>query len=331
MQNICTLFTSTKPFIGHDAITQRNALDNWRALGLRCIVMGDDAGTAEAAQKCGFQHLPEITRTKSGTPFLNDMFEKAQANAETHLVCYINADILLPPTFLTALELAARRWEKFLMVGQRWDIDVVEKMNFSKEWPEHLEAIRRKRGKLHSPWGIDYFAFPRGMVRDMPPFAIGRPCWDTWLIWTLANNGIPLLNATQGVPALHQNHAYKHVPGGSGTDYFGPEGNENLRLAAEQAPDLDTIYASTYRSEWLFDGERIRLDKSWGRWWWYTKNMDTNWGRIAGLVLRVVLWPLAWSRVWGCVCLRQIFGPKKYSALRDTYRALRGKQYRSVI
>jgi len=288
MNTLCTLFTSTKPFLGHDAITQRNALANWRALGLNCLIMGDDAGAAEAAREFSFQHLPDIEKTSCGTPLLSDMFAKAQASAATRLVCYINADILLPPSFLTALYLAAQRWENFLMIGQRWDVSVADKLDFGSGWPDRLETIRRTRGKLHSPWGLDYFAFPRGMVRQMPPFAIGRPRWDIWLVWTLARNGIPLLNATCGAPVLHQNHAYNHVPGGSGASYSGPEGDENTRLCAEYAPTLNTIYTSTYRAEWNFDGVRIALDESWGRWWWFTKYRLSLWA-CAMAVLRTIL------------------------------------------
>ena len=306
MDTLCTLFTSTKPFSGHDAIIQRNALANWRALGLSCIIMGDDMGAAEAAREFGFQHLPGIAKTSYGTPLLNDMFEKAQANASTRLVCYINADILLPLSFLAALDLAAQRWENFLMTGQRWDVDVEEKLDFDGGWPERLAAVRRTRGKLHSPWGLDYFSFPRGMVRQMPPFAIGRPGWDTWLIWKLAERGVPLLNATQGLSVLHQNHAYKHVPEGVGATYSGPEGDENLRLSAEDAPDLNTAYASTYRAEWCFDGERIKLDESWGRWWWFTKYRFFSY---------------IWNRT--IAALRTIIGPEYYELLRAQYRKAR--------
>ena len=314
MSTLCTLFTSTKPFSGHDAITQRNALANWRALGLRCIIMGDDAGAAEAAEEFGFTHLPDIAKTSYGTPLLSDMFEKAQASAATRLVCYINADILLPPSFLAALEHAQKRWENFLLIGQRWDVDVLEKLEFDDGWPERLETLRQLRGKLHSPWGLDYFAFPRGMLRQMPPFAIGRPGWDIWLVWTLAGNGTPLLNVTCGVPVLHQNHAYKHVPAGREATYSGPEGDENMRLSAEHAPALNTRYASTYRAEWRFDGERITLDESLGRWWWYTRYRRFFPGPryLAGLLLRCL-----------ATTLRRILSPKHYDLLRAGYRKIR--------
>jgi hypothetical protein len=268
---LCTFFASAKPFIGKARTAQYNALGNWQALGLPVILLGDDEGVAEAAEAVEALHIPAIAKTVHGTPLLSDIFEKAQQAATTPLVCYINADILLPPSFLTALQAAVCRWAYFLMIGQRWDVDVASELSFDGGWPARLESLRRERGRLHGPWGLDYFVFPRGMVRSMLPFAIGRPGWDGWLIWSQSARGTPLLNATAGVPALHQNHDYGHVPNGRHNTHAGPEGDANLRLLLDDAPDFNPIYASTFRAEWVYGGETIALDDSWRRWWWFTK------------------------------------------------------------
>ncbi len=305
----CTLFTTVKAFAGHNRIIQRNALRNWRTLGLPGIILGNDAGAAEAAEEFGLLHIADIKKTEHGTPLLSDMFVKAQEAATTPLVCCINADILLPPTFLTALEAASLRWERFLMLGQRWDIDIDEELPAEAARPEALEALRKKRGTLHSPWGMDYFAFPRGMVQNMPPFAVGRPGWDLWLIWSVAAAGIPLLNATRGVPVLHQNHGYAHVPSGRKDTYSGPEGDVNMLLSRQDAPELHTAqaHASVYRAEWRFDGTRIMLDNSWGRLWWFIKNKMRSQG-VKGLCL---------------VLLCGVLGSERYDALRKKYLQLR--------
>ena len=39
-----------------------------------------------------------------------------------------------------------------------------------------------RQGKRHPPTGSDYFIDPRRMIQEMPPFAVGRPAWDNWLI-----------------------------------------------------------------------------------------------------------------------------------------------------
>jgi len=269
MNDLCTLFTCPKPFSEHNAIIQRNALACWRTLSLRCIVFGEEDGVAEATSEFKFIHIPHVSKSDYGTPLLNDMFEKAQAIAETPLVCWINSDILLLPSFLEALELAVRRWKNFLMIGRRWDIDITESLSFEEGWPEKLEHIRRKRGKLHASYGMDYFAFPCGLLRHMPAFVVGRPGWDNWLIWTIAATGIPLLNATSGAPVLHQNHNYAHVPQGRNNSYYGPEADMNNQLIRKHSPDLDIIYTSIYRAEWRIYDSRIIFDDSRERWWWF--------------------------------------------------------------
>jgi hypothetical protein len=289
---VCTFFASAKPFVGKARTAQYNSLQNWRALGQPIILAGDDTGAAEAARDTGALHIPDMAKTVHGTPLLSDIFAKAQAAASTPLVCYINADILVPPSFLAALEAACRKWKRFLMTGRRWDIDIDEKLGFAEGWAGRLDLMRRKKGRLHSPWGLDYFAFPRGMISSMPPFAIGRPGWDGWLIWKLAEAGAPILNATPGVPVLHQNHGYEHVPKGRNNSYLGPEGDENRRLSLADAPDQNEAYLSTYRGEWIFDGERIVFDDSWGRWWWFTRRRMSP-GRI---VWDFLFWLLGYEK-----------------------------------
>jgi len=62
--------------------------------------------------------------------------------------------------------------------------------------------------------GLDYFIFPCGLFRDIPPFAVGRPAWDNWLVYKARSLGLPVIDATKMVTAIHQNHAYSHHPMG---------------------------------------------------------------------------------------------------------------------
>jgi hypothetical protein len=226
------LFTSPKPFHGHSAIIQRNAIRSWTLLHPPCqiILCGDDEGTAETAAEMGAQHIPTIACTDYGTPLVSDLFEQAQRGTTHNLVCYINADIILMGDFLQAAARVAHAHPMFLMGGQRWDVDITTPLDFSPGWEEPLRRLARQQGKLHNPSGIDYFVFPRGMISAMPPFAIGRPGWDCWLLYHVRSRNIPLIDATRSVMAIHQNHGYGHVPQGTGRDYQGPEARQNLAL-----------------------------------------------------------------------------------------------------
>ena len=64
----------------------------------------------------------------------------------------------------------------------------------------------------------------------MPPFAIGRACFDNWLVWRARQEGL-VVDATADVVAVHQRHDYTHVAGGKEEVYYGEEAARNLELA----------------------------------------------------------------------------------------------------
>jgi len=39
---------------------------------------------------------------------------------------------------------------------------------------------RTSREELCYHFVIDYFVYPKGIMGDIPPFAVGRPGWDIW-------------------------------------------------------------------------------------------------------------------------------------------------------
>lgn len=44
---------------------------------------------------------------------------------------------------------------------------------------------------------------------------------------------MPLIDATDAVLAVHQNHGFGHVPGGTGRSWEGPEAVENRRVLGD--------------------------------------------------------------------------------------------------
>jgi len=228
-----TIFTTPKPFTNpHIATIQRNALANWQALGsdVAVIVLGDESGAAEAAAEYGAIYLPEVARNAEGTPLISDLFEQARGHADGPLLAYVNADILLLPDFVETARLALQQCQEFLLVGQRWDLDVVEPLEFGIGWDTRLRQRVQQAGVLHPPGGSDYFIFPREAYREMPKFAIGRAGWDNWMIYHARRKDWATIDATHSIFIVHQNHDYSHLPNGQ-PHYRLPETYENVRLA----------------------------------------------------------------------------------------------------
>ena len=208
-----TLFTIPKSFRGHSGIIQRNAIRSWTLLRPACeiILFGDDEGTAEAAAEFGVRHISDVARNEYGTPLVNDIFEKAQRLATHDVLCYVNADIILISDFMKAVQQVASRKSRFLMVGQRWDVDLGETWDFQRQdWEAKLRAHVREQGELHGKKGMDYFVFSRGLFDSIPAFAIGRMAWDNWLVYKARKRLAAVVDATTTIMAVHQNHEYGH-------------------------------------------------------------------------------------------------------------------------
>jgi hypothetical protein len=147
--------------------------------------------------------------------------------------------------FVRAFEIARRAKKRFLMVGQRTDFDQDGAITFDADWQKNLSSAVEQRGQLHRPTGIDYFLFRRGMWGTIPPFAIGRFSWDNWLLHRARQLKVPIIDATQVVTAVHQNHDYSHAKGGQRGAMQGSEARENYRLAGGRDLSL-TIWDSTH-------------------------------------------------------------------------------------
>ncbi len=229
-----SLFSTAKAFDGHTAVIQENALDSWRALApdVEVLLFGDDPGTAEAARLRGFRHFPNVERTEHGTPLLSDIFRQAVEKASNQIICYVNADIILRPDFVAALRQVAEQYDRFLAVAQRVNLEITERLSFDEDAARALAKQMCREGLVEPPDGIDFFAFTRRAAVSLPPFAVGRPCWDNWLIMDAKRRGIPVVDVTPVCRIVHQNHGYRHVPQGSGRNWEGPEADANRALAA---------------------------------------------------------------------------------------------------
>ncbi|HEX9116164.1 MAG TPA: hypothetical protein VGA61_08860 [Anaerolineae bacterium] len=232
-----TIFTIPKPFAGHSGLIQRNAIASWRRLTPlpEIILCGQDAGVAETAAEFGVRHLPDIPCNAYGTPLLSAAFARVQALAAHPLICYANADII----FLTDLPaaLSSIPFARFLLAGQRWDLDVTEPLDLAAGDPEsRLRQEVAVRGRRHPPSGSDYFVFPRGSIRDLPEFAVGRIGWDNWLLYYARSLGMPVIDGSEAVTVIHQNHDYAHVARRRNADSSdNPEGDRNLALMGGRA------------------------------------------------------------------------------------------------
>lgn len=247
---LITVLSAPKPFTNpHIAIIQQNALRSWMELpDARIVLLGDEPGLAETAAKLGLTHLRELPRSESGAPLMDAMFRLAREASPTPLYAIVNADIILLDDFVEAARKVAARLQKFVLLGQRWDVDITETLDFSEGWQNRLRAIVQRQGSLHRPAGSDYFLFPASCYVNLPPFVIGRAGWDNWMIYHARKSRFPAIDATHDVMIIHQNHDYSHLPGGQ-PHYKHPETEINIRLAGGRPMTRFTLLDTDKRLE----------------------------------------------------------------------------------
>jgi len=229
---LLTLFTAPKPFVDpHITVIQQNMLRNWLALGdqVEVVVIGDEPGIAENCQALGLLHQPGVHCNENGTPLISSIFALAREVNASPFLAYANADILFLPNLLKVLAAVAEEKERFLAVGQRWDVDITQPFDFSTGWDVRLREFALASGILHKQTGSDYFIFPRSCFREIPDFAVGRAGWDNWMIFKARWEHWPVIDFSPSVMVVHQNHDYRHLPGGV-RHYRLPETDKNVQI-----------------------------------------------------------------------------------------------------
>lgn len=231
-----TIFSAPKPFTKpHIRMIQRNAIQSWLHLGypVKVILVGDEEGVHETASEFGVAVISNVARNQEGTPLVSSIFGLAHEASSSTYLAYVNGDILLMPDFLEAVERVANCFKpdhSFLMVGQRWDLQVGKTMEFPGGWEKLFLNEVKEHGKIHPPAGSDYFVFPRTAFSQIPDFSIGRAGWDNWMIFHARQQGWPVIDCTASIKVVHQNHDYSHLPGNQ-PHYDLQESQKNLEIA----------------------------------------------------------------------------------------------------
>ena len=242
-----TIFTAPKPFEGDIGRIQENAIGSWSKLHpeVQILLIGDESGIRRSSEKMGARHLGSVLTNEWGTPLVSSLFDLARQAAAFPTLCFVNTDVILLPDLLSALRAVKNQFQQFLLVGRRWDLQIREQISFHSGWQDSIEQDLRLHGTLHPPAGSDYFIYERDQFEHLPPFAIGRAGWDNWMIYSSRRDGIPVVDATESITAIHQDHDYRHLPGHQ-PHYRLPESKANVRIAGG-AHAIFTLRDATWR------------------------------------------------------------------------------------
>jgi len=227
---VITFLTSFKAFVGDDALRQRRALLSWLALDddVEVMVFGPAEGLEPVVSRLGLVHWADVPCIDGRLPRVDAIFGIAQDRGRHELQAYVNGDIVLGPDFLEAA--LSIPFQRFLMVGATWRTD--SWANAEMSIPEDLAEFRQRalaRGRALGT-GADFFAYRRGSLGRLPPLAVGAVAWDNYLIEHCRLRGMPVIDATHDVLAIHQRHEYLRTPTGGRTTEEGRSAEHNLRI-----------------------------------------------------------------------------------------------------
>ncbi len=229
-----TIFTVPKGFEGLYKTIQTNSIKSWLSISPKPEIMlfGSDPGVKEFAKKSGVIHISDIKRNKFGTPRIDDIFIKAKKKAKTKYLCYLNADIIVDPKLPKIISTISQNYKEFLAIARRWNLKIEKQINFNKKnWFEMIEKKALKKGELYSHTGIDLFFYNKRLFKKIPNFAVGRTIWDNWLMYYARSKKIPIIDITNALTLIHQDHSYKKFVSSSKHFRKGEEGRLNLKAA----------------------------------------------------------------------------------------------------
>jgi hypothetical protein len=155
------------------------------------------------------------------------------------------------------------------MVGRRWDTDIQEWWNFdAPDADEKLVRFAREHGTQRGYDCVDYFAFRRGFYAEMQPLVVGRIWWDHWLVWKARKASGDVVDVSETVTAVHQNHDYGYHAGGVRGVWGDAQARRNYELAGGHW-HLQTIEDATHILN--ADGERTNYRRWWAPYWRYLR------------------------------------------------------------
>jgi len=234
MSNV-SIFSIPKPWIGEIDVIQKNALRSWKELNCEIGLMGNDKGTKEASEKFKVKHFPKINSNERGTPLFDSMMYTMNNHGDK-VILYTNADIILSGDIEGISDVCHNKFPKFLAVGSRMNVEIKRELNFKTGWLKRI-----KNGRIQSKRSRDYFMFPKNTFKEVPSFAIGRGRWDSWLVGEALLKNIPVIDLSNVITCMHQNHNFDHIPNGKkikrgAWGAKGPEFGENKSLIGKNHP-----------------------------------------------------------------------------------------------
>ena len=256
MFNNITFFSIPKSFVGKNIIHQRNAILSWLSINPKpnVCLLGNETGVKEICNEFDLFHIKDIKCNEFGTPLLNNAFDKVMNLSNDSIFVFINTDIIVNDSIHAAINKIKSQFNKFLIIGHRRDVDIDIQLDFNEYTNnDSLTRFAEESSYIQHPAYKDYFIFTRDVWQNIPAFAVGRASYDNALVYKALKDNIPVIDASNIILALHQNHDYSHLQNGKNEAYNGTEAQKNYYLGQKWTGNNVTGKGYIDSSIWYLD------------------------------------------------------------------------------
>jgi rhamnogalacturonan II specific xylosyltransferase len=231
---------------------------------LRQTIEDNTLHTWSKMNEVTFKVIANAKTNEHGVPILGEMYTKmfhTCPDAQTYT--YVNGDIMATSNFVETIESVLPIGD-FLMVGKRTNVLWSEEHN-AKHANFNFDT-QFTRGALFRPDAQDYFTVTKNAIdwNKIPPFVIGRPGYDNWLVNHIYHNSkVALIDATKTVSMIHQTDSEGNVANGGDMVKSASDSEYNRRIGKGQWD-----HGCTYHAEWetvRFDGKIVLKNRKSGK------------------------------------------------------------------
>lgn len=208
--------------------------------------------------------LMSLKVNKFGVPVLGSIFDLAIKSCPDAITfTYVNGDVLGHSDFLQTIQAVSNNMaqKEFLIVGRRVDVNWTEAAASVTGRDFDFESYYKK-GKMFMHDALDYFVFSKNAMawNDIPPFVVGRPSFDNWIVNHIYHKeGVALIDATNTISVIHQLDNYGQYSHGGGMVKSQEDRDFNKHLAKGDW-QYGTSSHAQFETQWQ-DGEIILVDR----------------------------------------------------------------------
>lgn len=275
------LFTSPKPFTDETAPVQLSAIRSWKTAlpTAQIIIFGNEPGLEDLCMNESVEYGGAVEVDHQGIKNIGSVFRAATSLRQEEDLIFVNSDILLDSSALTAWEILISIRGPFLGTARRrclppWVGPALGERELAQFLESHKHLAR---------WGpasaLDIFYFRGFRFETMPSFRIGQAAWDNWMIFEARRRGIPAIDLSRTLRPFHFDHNYRYSKGNPDPGRRHQErDNQNLDLLGGEAKrfhmghcDWEAAGGKLRKRRglafWQREMEFLRLRDSRHHWW----------------------------------------------------------------